>query len=98
MTEYHDRSSDGGLSRGHSCKQEPGDILRRKLNPQGCSEGIETKDMQIFVEVAQPRQQRDRFNTGVGCALCQNGVHHIPSYIGIAGDVEPTQARWKEHS
>ena len=77
--------------------QETGNILRRKLNPQGCSEGIETKDTQIFVKVAQPRRQRDRFNTGVGCALCQNGVHPIPGGIGIAGDVETTQARWEQH-
>ena len=36
-------------------EQEAGDVLRCKLNPQRCSEGIEAKDVQILVEIAQPR-------------------------------------------
>jgi hypothetical protein len=35
--------------------QEANDVLWHELKPQGCSEGIETEDTQIFVEVAQPR-------------------------------------------
>ena len=44
------RLYDGGRQ-----EQEAGDVLRCKLNPQRCSEGIEAKDVQILVEIAQPR-------------------------------------------
>ena len=37
-------------------EQEAGDVLRCKLNPQRCSEGIEAKDVQILVEVTEPRR------------------------------------------
>ena len=77
--------------------QEAGDVLRYELKPQRCSEGFETEDMQIFVEVAQPRRQRDRFDAGSFRALSQNRLHGISGSVGVAGDIEPTQARRQQH-
>ena len=77
--------------------QEAVDVLRYELKPQRCSEGVEAEDMQIFVEVAQPRRQRDRFDAGSFCALSQNRLHGISGGVGVAGDIEPAQARRQQH-
>ena len=49
--------------------QEARDVLWYELKPQACSEGIDPEDVQIFVEVPQPRRQRDRFNADLFRAL-----------------------------
>ena len=77
--------------------QEAGDVLWYELKPQRCSEGFETEDMQIFVEVAQPRRQRDRFNAGSFRTLIKDRLHGISGSVGVAGDIEPTQARRQQH-
>ena len=42
------RSYDG------SRREEADNVLRYELNADGCSEGVETEDVQIFVKVTQP--------------------------------------------
>ena len=71
-------------------QQEAVDILWYELNPHCCQEGIAAEDVQIFVEVAQPRRQRDRFNASNFRALRQNCLHRISGGIAVASDVEPT--------
>ena len=57
MTGLATSIEDRELFRGHRRRmQEANDVLWHKLKPQGRSEGIETEDMQIFVEVGQPRR------------------------------------------
>src|SRR6266702_2786943 len=42
-------------------REEADNVLRYELNADGCSEGVETEDVQICVEIAQPWRQCDRF-------------------------------------
>ena len=51
--------------------QEADDVLWYELKPQRCSERLEAEDVQIFVEVAQPGRQRDRFDAGGFRALSE---------------------------
>ena len=77
-------------------QQESGNVLRYKLNPQCCAESIEAEDVQIFVEVAQPRRQRDRFNAS-SFRAASNCLHRISGGIVVASDVEPAQVRGEQH-
>ena len=77
--------------------QQTDDVLWYELKPQRCAEGFEAKDVQIFVEIAHPRRQRNRFNAGLYRALRENRLYGISGSIVIAGDIEPTQARWQHH-
>ncbi len=66
--------------------QEAGDVFRCKLNPHRSPEGVETEDVQIFIEVTQTGRQRDRFDAGCFRALRQNCHHRASGSIGVAGD------------
>ena len=78
--------------------QEAGDVLRCELKPQRCSEGVETEDVQIFVEVAQPRRQRDRFDAGGFRALRQESpARHLRQHRRrgrYRADASSTAATW----
>ena len=67
--------------------QEAGDVLRYELQPQRCPEGLEAEDVQIFVEVAQPRRERDRFNAGVFCALGESRLYTISGGVGTMDEL-----------
>jgi hypothetical protein len=64
------------------------DVLWYEFKPERCSEGLETEDLQIFVEVAQPGRQRDRFNAGSFRALRKGrrtASRHGPSCRALRG-------------
>lgn len=77
-----------GLFRGCQRRmQQTDDVLWYELKPQRCAEGFEAKDVQIFVEIAHPRRQRNRFNAGLYRALRENRLYGISGSIVIAGDI-----------
>ena len=69
---------------------EADDVLWYELKSQRCSEGPVAEDVQIFVEVAQPRRQCDRLNAGVFRALGENRLYGVSGGVGVARDIEPT--------